>query len=164
MSATINHEVFARYFNGVPVLSIPSITHPKIEDKQMQKWETLRQLYGNDLNHQSLTAVHHVASSKTVDYYLLSSLVAYVIEKHERAGILLFLPGINEIHQCVDAINSCLGTGVANVLPLHANLPIEEQNQVFNKTTKWKIIVATNTSITIDDIVYVIDSGKVKET
>ncbi|KAF9454218.1 P-loop containing nucleoside triphosphate hydrolase protein [Macrolepiota fuliginosa MF-IS2] len=191
MSATINHEVFARYFNGAPVLSIPGITHPvtdrylediiptigyipssinyqeKTEDKQMQKWETLQQLYRNDLNHQTLTAVHHVAGSKTIDYHLLSSLVAYIIEKHERAGILLFLPGVNEIRQCVDAINSRLGTGVANVLPLHANLPIEEQNQAFNKTTKWKIIVATNvaeTSITIDDIVYVIDSGKVKET
>ncbi len=31
MSATINHEVFIRYFNNAPLLSIPGFTHP-VED------------------------------------------------------------------------------------------------------------------------------------
>jgi len=38
---------------------------------------------------------------------------------------------------------------------------------VFAKTKRRKVVVATNvaeTSVTIADIVYVIDSGKVKET
>lgn len=68
--------------------------------------------------------------------------------------------------------------------PLHANLSNEEQRTVFVvNQNKWKIIAAvrgltcrvelctefsqTNvaeTSITIDDVVFVIDSGKVKET
>ncbi len=105
--------------------------------------------------------------------------------KHKKAGILIFLPGVNEIRRCIDAIKSQITTEMADVFPLHANLPIQEQNLVFAKTAKWKIIVATNvavvrlylrlrpvksylpwgqTSITIDDVVYVIDSGKVKET
>ena len=32
MSATINHEVFVKYFNDAPLLSIPGFTHP-VEDK-----------------------------------------------------------------------------------------------------------------------------------
>jgi ATP-dependent RNA helicase DHX57 len=50
---------------------------------------------------------------------------------------------------------------------LHANLSNAEQKQVFAKTKRRKVVVATNvaeTSVTIADIVYVIDSGKVKET
>eukprot|EP01068_Selenidium_serpulae_P007192 Selendium_serpulae@DN4634_c0_g1_i1.p1 len=53
------------------------------------------------------------------------------------------------------------------LLPLHASLPVEQQRRVFEKTKPGtrKIILATNvaeTSITIDGIVYVVDSGKVK--
>ena len=28
MSATINHEVFMKYFNDAPLLTIPGFTHP----------------------------------------------------------------------------------------------------------------------------------------
>lgn len=28
MSATINHEVFVKYFNNAPLLAIPGLTHP----------------------------------------------------------------------------------------------------------------------------------------
>jgi ATP-dependent RNA helicase DHX57 len=55
------------------------------------------------------------------------------------------------------------------VLPLHASLETREQKKVFAAppSGKRKVVVATNvaeTSITIDDIVAVIDSGRVKET
>jgi ATP-dependent RNA helicase DHX57 len=51
--------------------------------------------------------------------------------------------------------------GQADVFPLHANLSSDEQRRVFMKTSKWKAIAATNvaeTSITIDDVIYVIDA------
>lgn len=57
------------------------------------------------------------------------------------------------------------------VLPLHANLTNAEQSRVFQRppagSSRRKVIVSTNvaeTSITIDDIVHVIDTGRVKET
>lgn len=81
-------------------------------------------------------------------------------------GILIFLPGVGEITQTCRALQVVPSL---HVLPLHASLETKEQKRVFASAPhgKRKIVVATNvaeTSITIDDIVAVIDSGKVKET
>jgi len=56
---------------------------------------------------------------------------------------LIFLPGVQEIRTCIDAVRGVLD-GVAEILPLHANLSNDEQLAVFAKTKRWKIIVATN--------------------
>jgi len=52
-------------------------------------------------------------------------------------------------------------------LPLYAGLTIEEQLQVFEPTPKYtrKVIVSTNiaeASVTLEGVVYVIDTGFVK--
>ena len=39
MSATINHEVFVKYFNDAPLLSIPGFTHPVVD-----KYAPIREL------------------------------------------------------------------------------------------------------------------------
>ena len=52
------------------------------------------------------------------------------------------------------------------LLPLHSSLTSEEQSLIFSKTSKRKIVISTNlaeTSITIDDCVFVIEVGKMKE-
>eukprot|EP00959_Pyramimonas_sp_CCMP1952_P191377 4001580-Pyramimonas_sp.AAC.1 len=54
------------------------------------------------------------------------------------------------------------------VLPLHGGLPPEEQKKVFERPPRGivKVVIATNvaeTSITIDDVGCVIDSGRLKE-
>ena len=55
-----------------------------------------------------------------------------------------------------------------HVLPLHSTLTWDEQSRVFAKPPAGhcKVVVSTNvaeTSVTIDDIVYVIDGGQMKE-
>lgn len=62
----------------------------------------------------------------------------------KRGGILIFLPGVQEIRQCIDAIRSSISNGQSDILPLHANLSNDEQRRVFATTSKWKIIAATN--------------------
>lgn len=82
-------------------------------------------------------------------------------------AILIFMPGVMEIRQCVSELqNTSLGS--VEIMALHANLSSAEQRKVFLSTApRRKIVVATNvaeTSVTIPDVVYVVDGGRVKET
>ncbi|KAG0174156.1 hypothetical protein DFQ28_004676 [Apophysomyces sp. BC1034] len=75
-----------------------------------------------------------------------------------------------EIKRCVEALQNTLPpSGSYEILPLHANLSPQEQTRVFKQVPAdvRKIVVSTNvaeTSITIEGVVHVIDSGRVKET
>jgi ATP-dependent RNA helicase DHX57 len=61
----------------------------------------------------------------------------------KKGGILIFLPGVQEIAQCIEAVRAVVGG--ADVLPLHANLAGDEQRRVFvANPNKWKIVAATN--------------------
>jgi HrpA-like RNA helicase len=99
-----------------------------------------------------------VEAVKAIDYELTYD--------KQTGGILIFLPGVGEINQTCNALRAITSL---HILPLHASLETREQKRVFASAPrgKRKVVVATNvaeTSITIDDIVAVIDSGKVKET
>jgi HrpA-like RNA helicase len=62
----------------------------------------------------------------------------------KRGGVLIFLPGVYEIYQCIDVMRRVLTGKQADIFPLHAGLSDEEQQVVFAKTSSWKIIAATN--------------------
>ena len=78
--------------------------------------------------------------------------------------ILIFMSGQKEIEDTVEKLNLVFtGTNFV-VLPLYSQMPEEEQSKVFIKHNR-KIICATNvaeTSITIDNVAFVIDTGYVK--
>lgn len=80
----------------------------------------------------------------------------------ETAGhILVFLATEKDIRDHTRELQDALGHQV-NVLPLYARLSTTEQNAVFTKGGKRKIILATNvaeTSLTIPGVTAVIDSG-----
>jgi ATP-dependent helicase HrpA len=74
---------------------------------------------------------------------------------------LVFVPGKAEIEEVMRKIGQANIPG-ATILPLHGQLEAAEQRKVFQKYPGVKIIVATNvarTSVTIDDIDVVVDSG-----
>ncbi|KAK4203323.1 putative ATP-dependent RNA helicase [Triangularia verruculosa] len=105
-----------------------------------------------------------------INYDLLTDTVKAIDEElsslQKPGGILIFLPGVAEINRACNVLRS---VNSLHVLPLHASLETKEQKKVFVPPPhgKRKVVVATNvaeTSITIDDIVAVIDSGRVKET
>lgn len=82
--------------------------------------------------------------------------------EHRGKNVLTFLPGKAEIQNVMEAIQmKATAAGVA-VIPLHSQLEAEDQQRAFMNYPKGKIILATNiaqTSVTIDDIDVVIDSG-----
>ncbi|KAF9225566.1 P-loop containing nucleoside triphosphate hydrolase protein [Gyrodon lividus] len=189
MSATINHETFVKYFNNAPMLTIPGFTYHVIDKyledfihllsyvpasagrgKQDQKdKEDEGRLKSQGLSEQDISSLQNIVAADVIDYQLIAALVKHItFTTAAPGGILVFLPGVQEIRQCIEAMRSSLSSdNQAEIFPLHANLTNEEQRAVFKTTKKWKVIAATNvaeTSITIDDVIFVIDGGKVKET
>jgi HrpA-like RNA helicase len=76
------------------------------------------------------------------------------------SNMLVFLPGKGEIEQVELAIRNA--TGNVPVIPLHSQLEPEAQQLAFRHYPNGKVVLATNiaqTSITIDDVDVVIDSG-----
>ena len=78
----------------------------------------------------------------------------------EGRNVLVFRPGKKEIEETIEALKRAQIN--VEILPLHGQLDREEQRKVFNHYKKPKIVVSTNvaqTSVTIDDIDAVVDSG-----
>jgi ATP-dependent helicase HrpB len=74
---------------------------------------------------------------------------------------LVFMPGAYEISRTVQAVQGRMGRRVV-VLPLHGDLPVNDQDAAVARYDERKVVVATNvaeTSITIDGIRFVVDSG-----
>lgn len=86
-------------------------------------------------------------------------------------AILIFLPGYDEIMRLQALLQRHPFFGRQNnawILPLHSACSPADQRLVFRKAKPgaYKIILSTNiaeTSVTINDVVYVINSGKMKE-
>ena len=84
-------------------------------------------------------------------------------------AVLVFLPGWNEISQLRDELASdARFARDVLVLPLHSMVPPSEQKRVFQRPPRGvsKVVLATNiaeTAVTIDDVVFVVDSGRLKE-
>lgn len=93
-------------------------------------------------------------------------------DSRDDGAVLVFMSGIGEISRAITAIEQ-LAARLGKrqdlwLLPLHGSLSPADQQRVFQRPQRGvrKVVVCTNvaeTSITIDDCVYVIDSGKMKE-
>ncbi|XP_036402780.1 putative ATP-dependent RNA helicase DHX57 [Megalops cyprinoides] len=107
---------------------------------------------------------------------LVESLLEWIVDgdhKYPPGAVLVFMPGLAEIKMLYEQLQSNRMFNNRNkkrcvVYPLHSSLSNEEQQAVFNRPPEGvtKIIISTNiaeTSVTIDDVVYVVDSGKMKE-
>ncbi|WP_372807901.1 ATP-dependent helicase HrpB, partial [Pontiella sp.] len=84
------------------------------------------------------------------------------IESGAEGDVLVFMPGGYEISRTVEAIRRRKCARGFAVLPLHGELPPQQQDAAVGQCDQRKVVVATNvaeTSITIDGIRIVIDSG-----
>lgn len=147
-SATLDGEKVSKFFSDCPLLTVPGKLFP----------------------------VEIFYSKERPISYLESSLkTAMDIHVREPEGdILIFMTGQDDIEKLVSKLEdkvrsleegSCMD---AIILPLHGSLPPEMQVRVFSPPPPncRRFIVATNiaeTSLTVDGVVYVIDSGYVKQ-
>ncbi|XP_057805319.1 DExH-box ATP-dependent RNA helicase DExH1 isoform X2 [Salvia miltiorrhiza] len=208
MSATINAELFSKYFGNAPTTHIPGLTFPVkelyLEDllektrytvqpesdnlprnsrrgrrQQESSKDPLTELFENadiDVLYKSYSASTRQSleawSGSQLDLGLVEATIEHIC-RHEGAGaILVFLTGWDDISKLLDKLRANLFVGDPNkflVLPLHGSMPTINQREIFDRPPHnvRKIVLATNiaeSSITIDDVVYVIDCGKAKET
>ena len=129
----------------------------KLETTKAYPRETIRQLMKpetEDLNLDLIQAlIEHICASDIKD----------------NGAILVFMPSWDTISSLLRQLQGCGKFHYSKyiLIPLHSLVPSVNQREVFQKPPpgKRKIIISTNiaeTSITIDDVVHVIDSGRMK--
>jgi len=142
-SATLSADVFSDYFGGVPVFRIPGRTFP----------------------------VETYFSKSVQEDYVMSA-VKQTLQIHFNSppgDILIFMTGQEDIEGTCQVLADKmekLGQDAAPllVLPMYSQLPADLQAKIFQAAQEGtrKCIVSTNvaeTSLTVDGIKYVIDSG-----
>lgn len=106
-----------------------------------------------------------------VDVVLIEQLIRKICTDSKDGGILVFFSGWDDINRAREKL---LASSFFNnpskfvVISLHSMVPTLEQKKVFKRPPPGcrKIVLSTNlaeTAVTIDDIVYVIDTGRMKE-
>ncbi|XP_013779316.1 probable ATP-dependent RNA helicase YTHDC2 isoform X2 [Limulus polyphemus] len=119
-----------------------------------------------------LDIYQHTFDDELVDYELILCLLHKIHSSQEEGAILVFLPGYDDIVTMREKILSDdkrISDASRYVLyTLHSSMQSYDQKCVFKPAPPGvrKIILATNiaeTSITISDVVFIIDCGKVKE-
>lgn len=208
MSATINADLFSKYFGNAPTIHIPGFTFPVaelfLEDvlekthyniksefdnfhgnpkrrkrEQDSKKDPLMELFEDtdiDLHYKNYSPYTRRSleawSGSQLDLGLVEATIEHICRHEGEGAILVFLTGWDDISNLLDKVkgNNFLGDPRKNlVLPLHGSMPTINQREIFDRppSNMRKIVLATNiaeSSITIDDVVYVIDCGKAKET
>ena len=147
-SATINTDMFSMYFNECPVIKIDAMTYPV----------TLI------FDPPALTASTETLAAETALLDKIAVIVGRILSEGRPGAILVFLPGERAIKNCIERLSQESWFRKLYPLPLYGRLSKEEQERVFKSPPfgKKKIVIATNiaeTSITINDIAVVIDSG-----
>lgn len=125
-------------------------------------------IVSSDYSAKTITAMGKL-SEKAISFELIESLLKYIVALNQPGAVLIFMPGWNLIVSLLKYLReTSFGGNQYILLPLHSQIPREEQYKVFEDAPpgKKKIIVSTNiaeSSITINDVVFVIDSCKVKQ-
>ena len=164
MSATLNSNKFIQFFQDIH-LKIPGKIHPI--DKIFWPVVTERAAFSSD-------------EAKRFDHYVIHAVnvvIEICISERKQGDILVFVTGRDEIDFICDRLEDLIlcysqSFGQIDIIPLYGEMPYSSQQKIFspappsiNGKISRKCIVATNiaeTSITIEGIVFVIDSDKVK--
>ncbi|MED6257929.1 ATP-dependent DNA/RNA helicase dhx36, partial [Ataeniobius toweri] len=144
------------------------------EEKELEykeSWPCYARTLQGRYSDSTIEAVEMLDSDEKIDLELILALIRYIVLNEGEGAILVFLPGWDNISSLNDLLmaQQMFRSEKFVIIPLHSLMPTVNQTQVFKRPPPGvrKIVIATNiaeTSITIDDVIYVIDGGKIKET
>jgi ATP-dependent helicase HrpB len=136
MSATLDAPRIATYLGGAPVIVSEGRLHPveiTFEAKPpAESWP--------------------VATAKAVGRAL----------RRAAGDVLVFLPGMAEIRQTERELGPLIERIDLTVMPLHGDLPAEQQDAALQRQSKRKVVLSTNvaeTSVTVNGVTGVVDTG-----
>ena len=144
-----------------------------LKDRQ-KRWTALQQTLGGGVS-KAKVSQETMRSLEIVDEAIINKDLIRVLVEHihttlEAGAILVFVPGLADIRDVCTLLKDSrqLDPNTVKVLPLHSSLSSAEQQRVFQvpPTNIRKIVVSTNiaeTSVTIPDVVFVIDTVRVKQ-
>ncbi|KAF7803364.1 putative pre-mRNA-splicing factor ATP-dependent RNA helicase DEAH9 [Senna tora] len=163
-SATIEAKSMADFFR-----TSKKRREPKSEESGLQTEPAILSVEGRGFNVEI-----NYAEEPVSDYVQTAVSTVLLIHEREPVGdILVFLTGQDDIDAAIQLLTEEARTNGKNssgliILPLYSGLPRAEQELVFSPTPrgKRKVVVSTNiaeTSLTLEGIVYVVDSGFSKQ-
>ena len=138
MSATIDTQMIAAYMDGADIIECPGRTFP-------------------------VTVTHATANNKPLVNQVIDALRTALTDSS--GDILVFLPGQADIKRCIKESQNTFNIDPELLfLPLYGGLSLAQQEQALipDPNGKKRIVFTTNiaeTSLTIEGVTYVIDSG-----
>ncbi|GAB4836200.1 hypothetical protein Ancab_001114 [Ancistrocladus abbreviatus] len=164
----------------------------QIDDYGQDKlWKTQKQLVPRKKKNQITSLVEDALKNSTFESYssrardslscwspdcvgfnLIEAVLSHICRKERPGAVLVFMTGWEDISCLRDQLKAHPLLGDPNrvlLLTCHGSMATSEQRLIFERPPPnvRKIVLATNmaeASITINDIVYVVDCGKAKET
>ena len=148
-SATLDAERFSKHFGGAPVLQVSGRSFPV--EVRYRPFKENAEGDMEDLPQAVCAALDELAAGGL------------------RGDVLVFLPGEREIRETAEALRkhhpASQKHGRLEILPLFSRLSAAEQDRVFKTSGMRRVVLATNvaeTSLTVPNIGYVIDSGQAR--
>ena len=138
-SATIDTGIFAKHFGDAPILDVEGRSYP-VEVQYIEP---------PTANNEELSYVDQCVES-----------ICHLHQSKIPEDTLIFLPTEKDIRECCTILENRLDNCL--ILPMFGRLQAADQKKIFKKSSKTKVVVATNvaeTSITVPGIRYVIDTG-----
>ncbi|XP_034090532.1 ATP-dependent RNA helicase DHX30 [Gymnodraco acuticeps] len=168
MSATGDKQRLSEYFGDCPIVKVPGFMHP-VKDRYLEDVITemgLQPPVQKRRDNDKQGGKDDVAPN--VD--LIADVIEHIDKHGDPGAVLCFLPGWQDIKAVQEKLEQKrhFSSGSQMIFPLHSSLSVSDQQAVFRRPPEGrrKIVLATNiaeTSITIDDIVHVVDTGTHKE-
>jgi len=139
MSATLATEALERFLPDAAVITSAGRTHPV-----------------------DIRYLDRDPKATDADIWTSAARAADTLATLTDGDLLIFMPGRFEIDRTLDALARTPLGKEADCLPLHGDLPPEQQDRAVTSGPRRRVIVSTNiaeTSLTIDGVRGVVDSG-----